>query len=110
MASITVYTATAVVTTPVSMDGLEKHLLQKGWFKTWYEEHSNGVVRYDMVSVSVGEPIDLDMVPGDDGNVSELRVLARKEGVIETFQEVIAGIIEPFEVHRADIGIIRRES
>jgi len=108
MASITVYTATAVVTTPVSMDNLEKHLLQKGWFKTWYEEYSNGVVRYDMISITVGEPIDLDMVPGKDGNVSELRALARKEGVLEKFQGVISGMVEPFEVHRAEIGIVPR--
>ena len=110
MASITVYTATPVVTTPMSMDDLEKHLLQKGWFKTWAEEWPNGVVRYDFVNVQVGEPIELDMFPGEDGNVVKLQVLARKEGVLETFQEVIAGMVESFEIHRADIGIIRRAS
>ena len=77
-------------------------------FKTWYEEYSNGVVRYDMISVTVGEPIDLDMVQGKDGNVAELRLLARKEGVLEKFQGVISGMVEPFDVHRAEIGIVPR--
>ena len=111
MASLTLYTASAQVTKPITKRAFKDLLFEKRWFLTWEKTYPNGVVRVDYFSFEVdAEPIDLDMVLGEDGNVFELRVLTRKEGVLEKFQEAIGDLIEPFDIHRADIGVIQRAS
>lgn len=91
------------------MEALEKHLLEKQWLCTWKELFSNGVVRHDLISMAIGEVVDLDMVPGKSGNVVKLRALAREEGVLEKFQEDISSVVDPFNIHCAKIGFVKRE-
>jgi hypothetical protein len=103
------YTTEAQVIKSITMEALEKHLLEKQWLCTWKELFSNGVVRHDLISMAIGEVVDLDMVPGKSGNVVKLRALAREEGVLEKFQEDISSVVDPFNIHCAKIGFVKRE-
>lgn len=108
--TLTSYTTEVVLREPVLETDLKKAFQERQWLQTWEEVFSNGVIRCDYVSVETANVLDVDMVPQEGSElIGALRMLAREEGVLETVTEVIGETEVPMKVHKAEIGVIRRE-
>lgn len=108
--TLTSYTTEVVLKEPVLETDLKKAFQERHWLQTWEEVFSNGVIRCDYVSVESGNVLDVDMVPQKGSElIGGLRMLAREEGVLATVTEVIGETEEPMRVHKAEIGVVRRE-
>jgi len=71
---------------------------------TWDETYPNGVMRCDFVHWDTGDSLICDFDP----NNREIRVIADKRETLEVFFEVM-GVQEIPDIHRAEIGIIKRK-
>lgn len=93
----------------ISMEDIEKRFHNKKWFATWKEKYPGGSIQYDFIDFSCGDCVVITMVPEKNSDrIIVLRMFSHVEGAIESVFKALSEIVEPSEVHRVEIGIIKR--